>query len=329
MQQINWGMIGCGDVTELKSGPAFNKVLNSKLVAVMRRDAAKAADYAARHSVPKWYSKAEDLINDPEINAVYIATPPSSHLEYAEAVLKAGKFVYVEKPMTIDLESAKKLQKLVDEYNGKLSVAHYRRGQTQFIEIKRLIKEGILGEIKLVNLRFLRRNVTAEKMKISKYAWRVDPAISGGGLFYDIAPHQLDMLVHIFGKVKLANGLSAGTNKLYAAADNVSGNMLFENGVFFNGIWCFDIGENEVVDYCEIIGEKGKMEFAFFDRQDVIITKDGKSEILPFIKPEHAQQPLIEQIVNFFLGRGENPCSVADGVAVMELMEAITSNPSS
>ena len=327
MQQINWGMIGCGDVTELKSGPAFNKVPDSKLVAVMRRDAVKAADYAVRHSVPKWYSNADDLINDPEINAIYIATPPAFHLEYAEAILKAGKFVYVEKPMTVDLASAKKLQKLVDKYKGKLSLAHYRRGQTQFIEIKKLINEGCLGEIKLVNLRFLRRNMTPDKMTISKYAWRVDPAISGGGLFHDIAPHQLDMLVHIFGKVKLANGLSAGTNKLYSAADNVSGNMLFENGVFFNGIWCFDIGDNEFEDYCEIIGEKGKMEFAFFDRQDVTITKDGKSEILPFTKPVHAQQPLIEKIVNYFLDRGENPCSVDDGVVVMELMEKFTSIP--
>ena len=99
MQQINWGIIGCGDVTELKSGPAFNKVSNSSLVAVMRRDAAKAEDYAKRHGVPKWYSNAEALIKDPDVNAIYIATPPSSHLEYAMAAMNAGKPVYVEKPM--------------------------------------------------------------------------------------------------------------------------------------------------------------------------------------------------------------------------------------
>jgi predicted dehydrogenase len=82
MKKIRWGIIGCGDVTELKSGPAFNKVNNSELVAVMRRDAVKAKDYALRHNVPKWYTDANDLINDPDINAVYIATPPSSHEEY-------------------------------------------------------------------------------------------------------------------------------------------------------------------------------------------------------------------------------------------------------
>ena len=100
MEKIKWGIIGCGDVTEVKSGPAFNKVKNSGLVAVMRRDAEKAEDYARRHTVPKWYSDANKLIHDPEVNAIYIATPPSSHEEYTMAAFDAGKPVYVEKPMS-------------------------------------------------------------------------------------------------------------------------------------------------------------------------------------------------------------------------------------
>src|SRR4051812_958457 len=99
MKKINWGIIGCGDVTELKSGPAFNKVTNSSLIAVMRRNAAKAKDYALRHNVPKWHNDANKLINDLEVNAIYIATPPSSHEAYALAAINAGKPVYVEKPM--------------------------------------------------------------------------------------------------------------------------------------------------------------------------------------------------------------------------------------
>ena len=82
MNAVKWGIIGCGDVTEVKSGPAFNKVKNSSLVAVMRRDGEKARDYAHRHNVPKWYSDAEALINDPDVNAVYVATPPSSHVSF-------------------------------------------------------------------------------------------------------------------------------------------------------------------------------------------------------------------------------------------------------
>src|ERR1700747_392477 len=102
MEKIKWGIIGCGDVTEVKSGPAFNKVKDSELVAVMRRDGEKAKDYAQRHKVPKWYTNADQLIHDPDANSVYIATPPSSHEEYAIAVINAGKPVYVEKPMSVD-----------------------------------------------------------------------------------------------------------------------------------------------------------------------------------------------------------------------------------
>ena len=96
---VNWGIIGVGDVTEIKSGPAFYKVEHSNLVAVMRRNSEKAADYARRHNVTKWYGDAMELINDSQVDAVYIATPPDSHASYAIAAMLAGKPVYVEKPM--------------------------------------------------------------------------------------------------------------------------------------------------------------------------------------------------------------------------------------
>ena len=96
---IRWGMIGCGSVTEVKSGPAYQQTPGFSLHAVMRRDAQKAADYARRHQVPLWFSDADALIQHPEIDAVYIATPPDSHLFYALKVAAAGKICCVEKPM--------------------------------------------------------------------------------------------------------------------------------------------------------------------------------------------------------------------------------------
>src|SRR6185312_3073992 len=119
------GIIGCGDVTEIKSGPAFNKVKNSSLVAVMRRDAAKAEDYARRHNVPRWYNDATKLIDDAEVSAIYVATPPSSHAEYAIAAINAGKPVYLEKPMANTYNAAVNIAKVAKEKNVKLVVAHY------------------------------------------------------------------------------------------------------------------------------------------------------------------------------------------------------------
>ena len=139
MKKINWGIIGCGDVTELKSGPAFNKAKNSSLAAVMRRDAVKAKDYAQRHQVPTWYTDAALLINDPAVNAIYVATPPLSHEAYTIAALQAGKPVYVEKPMALNYKAALNMVDIAAKKNQKLVVAHYRREQPFFKKINQLI----------------------------------------------------------------------------------------------------------------------------------------------------------------------------------------------
>ena len=205
---INWGIIGCGDVTEVKSGPAFNKVKNSRLVAVMRRDAAKAKDYAQRHGVPNWYSDAHQLINDPDVNAVYVATPPNSHTQYTLAALEAGKPVYVEKPMALNAVQCKHMLDRSHAMQVKLSVAHYRRAQPMFKKIKELIDEKAIGEIKFVQLKFLKPALSASELEIPKTKWRVDPSIAGGGVFHDLAPHQLDLMIFFFGNVHSSCGAS-------------------------------------------------------------------------------------------------------------------------
>ncbi|MGG9971857.1 Gfo/Idh/MocA family protein [Ferruginibacter sp. SUN002] len=320
MNKIKWGIIGCGDVTEIKSGPAFNKVPNSSLVAVMRRDAAKAEDYAIRHNVPKWYSNANELINDPEVNAVYIATPPSSHFEYAIAAMKAGKPVYVEKPMCLNAEEAVIMSTFSKEKNVKLVVAHYRRGHAIFQKIKQLIDEKAIGEIRFATMEFLRKPLTIDKTNI----WRVDPKISGGGLFHDLAPHQLDLMYYFFGETKQINGFGANQAGLYAADDIVTGNILFDSGVVFNGTWCFSVAEGLEKDHCEMIGSEGKLSFSIFEGNTITITKAGKETVLEFDLLQHVQQPMIEMVVNYFLDEANNPCSGDDGIVVMKMLDVFT-----
>lgn len=322
MQQIKWGIIGCGDVTEVKSGPAFNKVSDSGLVAVMRRNEAKAADYARRHNVPKWYGNADDLINDPGVNAVYVATPPLQHEEYTIQALQAGKPVYVEKPMALNAAAARRMQQAAEKTGVKLCVAHYRRRWPLFQKIKALVAEGTLGKIQYVTLQLLQphqSNITAK----TEEAWRLNPALSGGGLFYDLAPHQLDILYYLFGTPQRITGLSFNGGRHYEVDDTVSGQMLFENGAVFNGLWSFSAPEKEKVDRCEIVGERGEIVFSFFGNQPVRLLTD-KEETFPFEALPHVQQPMIEAVVQYFLNRANNPCSAAEGVEVMRMMEAFT-----
>lgn len=327
MDKINWGIIGCGDVTELKSGPAFKKVPHSSLVAVMRRDASKAKDYASRHQVPKWYDDAMKLIHDPEVNAVYIATPPSSHKEYAIAAIDARKPVYIEKPMALQYADASEIARYAAERNVKVSVAHYRRGQPKFNKIKQLLAEKAIGDIRCCRLLFLRPVLSAEALQSERTKWRLDPLISGGGLFHDLAPHQLDLAVYFFGEPIAAHGFSGNQAGAYMADDFVSGNILFNGNIVFNGLWSFAAMPGGDADVFEIIGSAGKISFAVFDHLSFTLTTAAGNEVFPFGPLMHVQQPLIELVVNYFLGKGENPSSAANGVTVMKLMDELTRKP--
>lgn len=324
MEKIQWGMIGCGDVTEVKSGPAFNKVENSSLVAAMRRDSIKAKDYAGRHGVSKWYDDAGKLINDKDVNAIYIATPPASHEAYAMDAINAGKPVYIEKPMTLNYNSAIRVMDAARKKNIKVSIAHYRRGQPLFNKVKQLIRENVIGGIRFAKLEFLKEQLSEEALSIPKAAWRVKPEISGGGLFHDLAPHQLDLMYWFFGDVEKAFGLSTNQSGMYDADDIVSGNILFKSGVVFDGLWRFNVAPEDEKDLCEIEGSEGKIRFSVFEHTKIEIIKNGKTESIFFEPLEHVQQPHIQKVVNYFLGKGPNPCSVEDGAKVMQLMDRFT-----
>ena len=322
MESIKWGIIGCGDVTEVKSGPAFNKVPNSSLVAVMRRDAEKAKDYAERHGVPKWYADAQELIDDPEVNAIYIATPPAQHEAYTLMAFAAGKPVYVEKPMTLNAASAIRMKTAAAAAGIKLCVAHYRRAQPLFLKIKALLDDQEIGAVRLVQLKMLQAqdsNIIAN----SASNWRLNPAISGGGLFHDLAPHQLDLMVFFFGEWTSASGLSLNQAGIGQADDLVTGQVLFKNGVVFNGSWCFSVSEQDQTDLCEIIGTTGKLSFQVFGQQ-IKLTKNGIAKVYDFSPLEHVQQPMIEKVTAYFLGQGENPCAAEEAILSMQLMDRFT-----
>lgn len=324
MKEIKWGIIGCGDVAEKKSGPAFQQVSNSSLVAVMRRDMTKAADFARRHQVHKWYNEADDLINDPDINAIYIATPPSSHEEYALAALLAGKHVYLEKPMALNSESAKRIDKAVSATNCKLVVAHYRRALPAFLKVKEIIDNKVIGDPFSASIRILqpaKSNLVANE----ETNWRTNPAISGGGFFHDLAPHHLDLMIHYFGAITNASGSSANQSKLTQADDIVTGKIEFENGVLFEGLWYFSAPASETSDSCEIVGSKGRISFSFFGTE-VLLSKGEEKIKFSFENPVFVQEPMIQKVVNYFLDKEPNPCTAREGVAVMRVMDAFTQN---
>jgi 1,5-anhydro-D-fructose reductase (1,5-anhydro-D-mannitol-forming) len=317
LKAIRWGIIGCGDVCEIKSGPAFNKVDDSRLVAVMRRDLAKAEDFARRHGVPKFYNDAEQLIRDPDINAIYIATPPSSHEMYLEMALREGKPVYVEKPVSTDADCCERMIGFSRKYSGRVSVAHYRRGLPLYREVKRMIGEGIIGKVLLVDIKVLKTPVQP-----NADLWRVDPSISGGGFFHDLSPHQLDILLWIFGEPLRTSGQSKNILKHYNAPDLVTVEAEYSSGVKLRGVWAFNVSESEALEKCEIIGEKGKISFSFFKNSDLELSTDQGNQIVAMQYPENIQQPMIDAVTKYFLKMGPNPCSLEEALVGMKMIDA-------
>jgi len=319
---IRWGMIGAGDVTEMKSGPAFNKVENSTLVALVRRNADKARDYANRHNVPDWYTDAGTMLNREDIDAIYIATPPSSHKEYALAALKAGKDIYLEKPMALNALESFDILDTAKQLGRKICLAHYRRELPCFKKVKELVDSGIIGDIQYARIEICQ----PEKSDIvaqTEENWRTDAAISGGGLFHDLAPHQIDLMIHYFGLPLDFVGFSKG--RVPEVADIVSGQMVFHSGTVFQGIWNFVAPESEARDNCTLLGSRGKIEFSFYKEFGSLTLKtDEKNQTFEFSNPENIQLPHIDKVVKYFMGEGENPCSGEDGLKVMEIIDKFT-----
>ncbi len=321
MNKVQWGIIGCGDVTEVKSGPAFSRVENSELIAVMRRNSEKAKDYAKRHNVSKWYDDADKLINDKDLNAIYIATPPSSHLEYTIKAANAGKPVYVEKPMAASYKQCVEMIAVCKKNNVKLFVAYYRRELYGFKKIKEAIDSGKIGEIKFVKIKlYWPEDKNFDKSNIP---WRYKPEISGAGLFYDLASHQLDYLDYIFGPIKEAKGSFTNQAGLYPAEDIVSASFKFESNIIGSSLWCFTVNEDDKLDQTEIVGTKGKITFSFFNQTPIEIISEAKKELINPNWAKHVQEPLISSVVDELLGKGKSVSTGESGARANWVMDKV------
>ena len=292
MKTYRWGIIGCGSVTEVKSGPAYQQTKGFELHAVMRRDYEKAQDYANRHQVPKVHKTAEELINDPDIDAIYIATPPDSHEFYALKVAEAQKICCIEKPMAASYEACLRINTAFKEKNLPLFVAYYRRSLPRFQKVKSWIEEDKIGEIRHIRWHFSK---PPNPMDLSQhYNWRTDARIAPGGYFDDLASHGLDLFSYLLGDIIKANGLAINQQGLYSAKDAITGYWLHESGITGSGSWNFGTEKRE--DEVEIFGRQGKIKFSIFANQPILLNHSDKSESVIIENPKHIQLYHVENI---------------------------------
>lgn len=319
---VYWGMIGCGNVTELKSAPAFNKVEGSRLVAVMRRDKEKARDYAKRHGVPRYYNDATSLINDPEVNAVYIATPPDTHAQYAIQAMRAGKPVYVEKPMARTHADCLEMLRVSEETGMPLYVAYYRRTLTAFNKVKELLDNGVIGIPLTLHLTLHLPKGIRDKYA-EQQSWHVKPEIAGAGHFYDLASHQFDFLDYLAGPIRVVNGFASNIAGYYTAEDTVTAAFGFDNGMAGSGSWCFVADPVNFQDTLEITGTKGKIKLPSFAKGKLELTTAEGIVEFEFQNPENIQFNLITQVVNALRGKGACVSTGISAARTSKVMETI------
>lgn len=322
VKPIRWGIIGCGDVTEKKSGPAYQQTEGFELIAVMRRNHEKAEDYARRHGVAKYYDEADALIRDPEVDAVYIATPPDSHMHYALKVAEAGKPCCIEKPMARNYQECLQVFNAFEQRGIPLFIAYYRRTLPRFLKIKSWLDDKTIGSVRHINWTLHQAPTGLDLSK--EYNWRTDIRIAPGGYFDDLASHGIDLFCYLLDEIAVASGVKSNLQELYSAPDAIAGTWLHKSGVSGAGSWNFGAGD---LDRAEIFGSEGKISFSVFHDNPIVLETKNEMTELYIDHPDPIQLPHVEGMKRaLFDNNYKHPSSGNSAMHTSWVMDRILNN---
>lgn len=315
-ETLNWGIIGCGDVVERKSGPAIEQAGRSRIAAVMRRDADGARDFAARHGVPLGTADAREVAARDGVQIVYVATPPGSHLEYVLMAAAAGKHVLVEKPMGLSADEARRMIEACDAAGVELFVAYYRRFWPNVCRMKELIDAGAIGKPALGII-----DLAAPRAATPDPAsWRDDLAVSGGGCFVDVGSHRLDVMVRLLGRVEEAVGVMTPFSEDWPSERSVLLAARFASGA--HCVATGDYASGRKRDRFEIIGTRGSIVAANLDSHAFELHADGRVEPFAFGPDTAPHLGLMRHVEAVLLDNADNRCSGRDGLLTEIMLDA-------
>ena len=271
------------------------------------RDKTKAEDFARRHGVPRAYDDVDALLADREINAVYIATPPGSHLEIALKVAKAGYPLYVEKPAARTAKECETMERAFSKL--PLFVAYYRRAYPRYVALKQDLAAGRLGTIQSVSYVFSRRPAPPRAGD-----WRHDAEKSGGGRFVDIGSHALDLIDFLLGPLDRVRASASGP----AGHVETKVEMHFRIGnVDGTATWSFEAAEAE--DLLEIRGSAGSVRVPAAMNGRELVWPDG---VESYDAPDPVQLPLVTKVVDAILDGSDCPSTATSSTRTSRAIDA-------
>ena len=317
---LGWGVVGCGDVVEHKSGPSIVHAPRSRMVVVMRRDGPAARDFARRHGVAKWTDDAPRAIDAAAVDIVYVATPPSTHLQYVRAAAAAGKHVLVEKPMAMSAAEGREMVAACAAAGVELFVAYYRRFWPHILRLRALLAEGAIGR-PLQGVVDVSWGDVARRRAAGGREWRDDPAIGGGGGFVDIGSHRIDLLVWLLGPVAAAHGVATRFDRHLEVEQIASAVMRMESGALCSVIGDFHSARD--VDRFFIGGERGRVTADPLDGHALTLETANGTEELRFERLAAPHLGLVRHIEAVLLDGAANQIPGTDGVTTETVLDTV------
>lgn len=312
---IRWGIVGVGSVVLTKSGPAFCTARDSTLQAIMRRDAESAHRSAETLGAASWYTDVDALAAAPDVDAIYIATPPGLHAEQALACLKHRKPVYLEKPAARNWPEAKALVEAFRTAGVPLFIAHYRRALPKFRTLKALIDDGAIGRVREIDFRLTRTPGGDVGQN-----WLFDPPLSGGGKFVDIAPHTIDILIHLFGRFTEVNGSASG--RIPGPLEEIVA-MSFRTESGAIGTANFNLIAATKGDIARVYGDAGDIVFSMHGTDGITVTTASGARHIPEDPPAFIQAPMIQAVTDALLGRPAPICTGEDSLETYRVIDTV------
>jgi predicted dehydrogenase len=300
---VGWGIIGCGDVVVHKSGPSIALSPGSRIVGVMRRDPEKARTFAAAHGIGLCTDQADEVIDHPAVEIVYVATPPSSHKEYVLRAAAAGRHVLVEKPMGLSAAEDREMIDACARSGVELFISYYRRFHPQIVRMKEIVDGGDIGQPV-----FARVDYAQPPQPGRDWGWRLQRDIGGGGLFVDTVSHRIDLLNFFLG---WPGGIKDVSTRV-SGDEMTSALIRYPNGCA--AVVTGDFATGRASDVFEIRGTRGALFSPMLDRAPIELTRNGTTESLPWERPAATHFGLVGHIESVIRGRSANTCSGWDGL---------------
>lgn len=318
MKKLKWGLIGCGDISEKRVAPALRDLENCELVTVNRANYTKAKDFARQFGARKWTKDWREILDDEEVQAVYIATPVYLHAEMTIAAAEAGKHVLCEKPMGMNTKECDDMIDACTSNGVKLGVAYYRHFYPAVKRIKDIIASGEIGIV--ANAQINNFEPFNRKPGEPRY-WLLEKDKAGGGPMMDMGCHRIEVFTNILGPIQEAKGFL--TNVLYEreVEDTAIAHLLFETGT--TAVLTSSHAAFEPQDTLDVFGCKGSIHVPVLNEGTMTIkTSDGERVEK---HPPHANvhQPLVDDFTRAVLEDREPGVTGEAGRAVTAVEDMI------